>query len=116
MAETREKVREYYNRSYEAHRDEVNSRAAARRDADPERRADLQRNRSSDPEVYRAALEAKSAARRLERSLSRAGFPPKLLHATTAAERRADEREADAYFNDPSRKADRRCRGPRDGL
>ncbi|TFD19203.1 hypothetical protein [Cryobacterium sp. TMS1-13-1] len=118
VAENREKVREYYNRYYESHRDEVNARAADRRDADPERtkqitrqwaernkerRAELQRNRRSDPEIYQSELEANAAARRLKRSLSRAGLPPKLLHATTAAERRANEREADAYFNDPSR-------------
>ena len=118
VEENREKVREYYNRYYEAHRDEVNARAAARRDADPERtkqitrqwaernkerRAELQRNRRSDPEVYQSELEANAAARRLKRSLSRAGLPPKLLHATTAAERRANKREADAYFNDQSR-------------
>ena len=63
-AENREKVREYYNRYYEAHRDEVNARAAAKRDAEPERtkqitrqwakrnkerRAEQQRNRRSDP-------------------------------------------------------------------
>ena len=67
VAENREKVREYYNRYYEAHRDEVNAQAAARRDADPERtkqitrpwaernkerRAELQRNRRSDPKIY----------------------------------------------------------------
>ncbi|MDJ0378504.1 hypothetical protein [Cryobacterium sp. PH31-L1] len=94
------------------------ARAAARRDADPERtkqitrqwaernkerRAELQRNRRRDPGVYQSELEANAAARRVKRSLSRAGLPPKLLHATTAAERRANEREADAYFNDPSR-------------
>ncbi|TFB69207.1 hypothetical protein [Cryobacterium sp. Hz9] len=39
----------------------------------------------------------------MKRSLARTGLPPKLLHATTAAERRANEREAHAYFNDPSR-------------
>jgi hypothetical protein len=33
----REKVREYQRRYYEHHRDEVNARAAARRDANPER-------------------------------------------------------------------------------
>ena len=118
VAENREKVREYYNRYYETHRDEVNARAAARRDADPdrtkqitrqwaernkERRAELQRARRSDPETYQSELEANAAARRLKRSLSRVGLPPKLLHATTAAERRGNEREADAYFNDPSR-------------
>ena len=118
VAENREKVREYYNRYSEAHRDEVNARAAARRDADPERtkqitrqwaernkerRAELQRNRRSDPEIYQSELEANAAARRRKRSLSRAGLPPKILHATTAAERRTNEREADAYFSDPSR-------------
>ncbi|TFD65155.1 hypothetical protein [Cryobacterium ruanii] len=118
VAENREKVREYYNRYYEAHRDEVNARAAARRDADPqrtkqitrqwaernkERRAEPQRNRRSDPEIYQSELEANAAARRLMRSLSRAGLPPKRLHVATAAERRANEHEADAYFHDPSR-------------
>jgi len=118
VAENREKVREYYNRYYEAHRAEVNARAAARRDADPERtkqitqqwaernkerRAELQRNRRSDPEIYQSELEANAAARRLKRSLSRAGLPPKRIRVATAAERRANEREADAYFTDPSR-------------
>ncbi|MDJ0378500.1 hypothetical protein [Cryobacterium sp. PH31-L1] len=118
VAENREKVREYFTRYYEAHREEVNARAAARRDADPERtkqitrqwaernkerRAELQRNRRSVPEIYQAELEANASARRLKRSLSRAGLPPKRIHVSTAAERRANEREADAYFNDPSR-------------
>jgi hypothetical protein len=118
VAENREKVREYYNRYYESHRDEVNARAAARRDADPERskqitrqwaernkerRAELQRNRRSDPEIYQSEVEANAAARRLKRSLSRAGLPPKRIHVATAAERRTNEREAVAYFNDPSR-------------
>ncbi|GEP26454.1 hypothetical protein CLE01_10520 [Cryobacterium levicorallinum] len=118
VEENRAKVREYYNRYYEAHRDDVNARAAARRDADPdrtkqiskewadrnkERRAELQRTRRSDPETYQSELEVNAAARRLKRSLSRAGLPPKRLHPTTAAERRVDEREADAYFNDLSR-------------
>ena len=118
VAENREKVREYYNRYYEAHRDEVNARAAAKRGADPERtkqitrqwaernkerRAELQRNRRSDPETYQSELEANAAARRLKRSLSRAGLPPKRIHLATAAERRANERDADAYFSDPSR-------------
>ncbi|TFB71521.1 hypothetical protein E3O06_11790 [Cryobacterium glaciale] len=118
MEENRAKVREYYNRYYEAHRDEVNARAAVRRDADPdrtkqiskewadrnkERRAELQRIRRSDPETYQSELEVNAAARRLKRSLSRAGLPPKRLHPTTAAERRVDEREADAYFHDQSR-------------
>jgi phytoene/squalene synthetase len=62
----------------------------------------LQRARRSDPETYQSELEANAAARRLKRSLSRVGLPPKLLHATTAAERRSNEREADAYFGAPS--------------
>jgi len=94
-----EKIREYYNRYYEAHRDEVSARAAARRDQ--ERRAELQRNRRSDPETYQSELEVNAAARRLKRTLTRAGLPPKQLHPT-AAEHRADEREADAYFSDPT--------------
>ncbi|GAA1061082.1 hypothetical protein [Agromyces bracchium] len=113
----RDKVREYYNRYYETHREEVSARAAARRDADPERtrraskewaernkerRAELQRQRRSDPKTYQAELEANAAARRLKRRLARSGLPPKRLHPTSAAERRANERDADAYFEDPS--------------
>lgn len=117
VEENREKVREYYNRYYANHRDEVNARAAARRDQDPgrakqaskqwaernkERRAELQRHRRSDPESHQSELEANAAARRLKRRLSRVGLPPKRLHSSTAAERRTNEREADAYFSDPA--------------
>lgn len=117
VEENRDKIREYYNRYYEKHREEVNARAAARRDADPERtrqvtkqwadrnkerRADLQRRRRSDLETYQSELEANAAARRLKRSLARAGLPPKSLHSASAAERRANERDADTYFNDPA--------------
>jgi hypothetical protein len=117
VEENREKVREYYNRYYANHRDEVSARAAARRDVDPdratkaarewaernkERRAELQRTRRSDPETYQSELAANAAARRLKRSLSRAGLPPTRLHPTTVAEHRANEREADAYFSDPA--------------
>ncbi|MEV1130513.1 hypothetical protein [Agromyces sp. NPDC049794] len=116
VEENRDKVREYYNRYYATHRDEVSERAAARRDADPERarraskewaernkdrRAELQRNRRSNPEIYQAELEANASERRLQRRLARAGLPPKRLHPTTAAERRANERKAGAYFGDP---------------
>lgn len=117
VEENREKVREYYNRYYANHRDEVNSRAADRRDADPERtrqairqwaernkdrRAELQRRRRRDPETYQLELTANAAARRLKRRLAQAGLPPKQLHPITAAERRANEREAGAYFGDPA--------------
>lgn len=117
VQENRGKVREYYNRYYATHRDEVNARAASRRDADPERtkrarkawaernkdrRAEQQRERRSDPAVYQAELDANAAARRLKRRLERAGLPPKRLHPTTAAERRAHEKEAAAYFGDPN--------------
>lgn len=110
-------MREYYNRYYATHRDEVSVRAAARRDADPdrtrraskewaernkERRAELQRERRRDPETYRAELEANAAARRLKRRLAREGLPPKRLHPATAAERRSHDREAAAYFRDPA--------------
>ncbi|WP_438854847.1 hypothetical protein [Agromyces sp. M3QZ16-3] len=113
----RDKVREYYNRYYATHRDEVSARAAARRDAHPERtkraskewaernkdrRAELQRKRRRDPEIYKTELEANAAARRLARRLARAGLPPKRVHSTTAAERRAHDREADAYFANPA--------------
>jgi len=117
VEQNREKVREYYNNYYAKHRDEVNVRAAARRDADPdrtkqarkqwadrnkERIAELQRNRRSNPETYQSELAANAAARRLKRRLSGAGLPPRRLHAATAAERRTNEREADAFFSDPA--------------
>jgi len=115
VEKNREKVRGYYNGYYRTHRDDVNARAAARRDADPElmkrarkvwadrnkdRLAELQRIRRSDPEVYKAQLEANAAARRLKRRLRDAGLPPKQLHPATAAERRANERAAAIYFGD----------------
>ncbi len=111
----RGKVREYYNRYYRSHRDEVNARATARRDADPlsttagkqawaadhkEQRAELQRARRANPEIYTAELEANAAARRLKRALARAGLPPKRLHPASAAERRANERAAVEFFGD----------------
>lgn len=117
VAENREKVREYYNRCYANHRDEVKGRAAARRDADPERtrqagkewaerntgrRAELQRLRRRDPNTYQSELAANAAARRLKRTLEHRGLPPKCLHSSTAAERRSNERTADAYFRDPT--------------
>ncbi|TFD16818.1 hypothetical protein [Cryobacterium sp. TMT4-10] len=119
VEENREKVREYYNRYYANHRAEVSARAAARRDADPdpdrtkqahkqwaernkEHRAEVQRTRRADPEIYQAELEANAAAKRLKRTLSRAGLPRKQLHPATAAERRTNERVADAYFHDPA--------------
>lgn len=117
VEENREKVREYYNRYYVNHRDEVNTRAAARRDADPERmkqaqrqwaernrerRAELPRNRRSDPEKYAAELAANAAAKRLKRRLQQSGLPPKRVHPSTAGERRFNERDAEAYFQDPA--------------
>jgi hypothetical protein len=113
--ENRDKVREYYNRYYANHHDEVSARAAARQDADPERtkqvhkewadrnrehRAELQRTRRADPDIYQAELAANAAAKRFKRRLSLSGLPPKQLHPVTAAERRTNEREADAYFTD----------------
>ncbi|TFD44808.1 hypothetical protein E3T55_19795 [Cryobacterium frigoriphilum] len=117
VEQNRDKIREYYQRYYEHHRDEVNARAIARRDADPERtrqitkawaernkerRAAWQRTRRSDPDIYQAELAANAAARRLKRQLSGLGLPPKQLHPSTAAERRLNDREADAYFADPA--------------
>ncbi|WP_022890253.1 hypothetical protein [Agromyces italicus] len=117
VAANRDKMREYSKRYYEAHRDEINARATARRDADPDRHrdqrkewasrnkdhlAELQRMRRADPAVYQAELEATAAAKRLKRRLARAGLPPKQLHRTTASERRANERGAEAFFADPA--------------
>jgi hypothetical protein len=115
VEENREKVREYYNRYYANHRDEVSARAASRRDAYPDRtkqvhkewadrnkehRAEVQRTRRANPEIYQAELESNAAAKRLKHRLSVSGLPPSQLHPATAAERRTNEREADAYFSD----------------
>jgi hypothetical protein len=117
VEQNRAKVRGYYNDYYRTHRDEVNARAAARRDADAEcmkqarkawaernkdRLAELQRERRKDPDIYQAQLEANAAARRLKRRLQNAGLPPKQLRPVTAAERRAHEQVAEAYFSDPT--------------
>ena len=116
VEQNREKVRGYYNDYYRTHRAEISERAATRRDVDLEpmkrarkawaernkdRLAELQRTRRSDPEVYKAQLEANAAARRLKRRLRGAGLPPKQLHPATAAERRANEGFAALYFGDP---------------
>jgi hypothetical protein len=96
-----EKIRKYSTRYYEAHRDDVKERSTARRDANPERAkewrkawaernkdrlAELQRERRKDPKIYQGQLEANAA----------------VLRSVTAAERRAHEQAAEAYFSDPS--------------
>ncbi|WP_411700471.1 hypothetical protein [Conyzicola sp.] len=116
VARNSEKIREYSVRYYEAHRGEINERAAARRDANPEiakrwrkawaernkeRLADLQRERRKNPDVYQSQLEANADARRLRRRLQNSGLPPKQLHPVAAAERRAHEKAAQLYFSDP---------------
>ena len=115
--ENRDKVREYSERYYARHREEVSIRSAALRDANPERArqqrkqwaeehkersAELQRIRRSDPVIYEAGLEANATAKRLARRRAKQGLPPKSLHVVTAAERRANDRYADAYFSDPN--------------
>jgi hypothetical protein len=116
VAQNGEKIREYSARYYGSHRDEVNARAAARRDANPQvakqwrkawaernkdHLADLQRERRKSPEVYQSQLEANAAARRLRRRLQNAGLPKKQIRPVTAAERRAHEKAAQMYFGAP---------------
>jgi hypothetical protein len=116
VAQNGEKIREYSARYYELHREEVSARATARRDANPEKAkqwrnawaernkdhlADLQRERRKNPDVYKSQLEANAAARRLRRRLRNAGLPVKQLHPVRAAEKRAHEKAAQTYFNDP---------------
>ncbi|WP_243073679.1 hypothetical protein [Microbacterium sp. SS28] len=111
-----DKVTGYLERYRRTHREELNRRATAWRDLEPdkmkaarkawadrnkERTAEIQRKRRNDPEKYRADLDKNNAAKRLAHRLERAGLPPKELHRTTAAERRANDRAAAAYFNDP---------------
>jgi hypothetical protein len=113
----RDKVAEYQERYRRTHRQELNDRATAWRDSAPEkmkaarkawadrnkeRTAEIQRKRRNDPEKYRADLDKNNAAKRLAHRLERAGLPPKRLHRATAAERRANERAADDYFEDPA--------------
>jgi len=116
-AANRDKVNEYYRRYRATHRQELNGRATAWRDSQPEtikrarkawadrnkkRTTEIQGKRRSDPEKYRADLDANSAAKRLARRLERAGLPPKRVHRTTAAERRGNDKTANIYFDDPA--------------
>jgi hypothetical protein len=113
----RDKVAEYQERYRRTHRDELNGRATAWRDSAPEkmkaarkawadrnkeRTAEIQRKRRDDPEKHRADLDKNNAAKRLAHRLERVGLPPKRRHRVTAAERRANERAAIAYFQDPA--------------
>ena len=115
--ENRDKVREYSERYYARHREEASVRSAAQRDANPERvrqqhkewaekhkerSTELRRIRRSDPDVYQAELEANATAKRLARRRAKQNLPTKSLHQVTAAERRANDRYADAYFSDPN--------------
>ncbi|WP_442576383.1 hypothetical protein ACSBPH_04390 [Microbacterium sp. F51-2R] len=108
---------QYLARYRRTHREELNERATIWRDSAPhtmkaarkawadrnkERTAEIQRKRRNDPEKYRADLDKNNAAKRLAHRLERAGLPPKRLHRTTAAERRANDRVAAAYFDDPA--------------
>lgn len=117
QAANRDKVTEYLERYRRTHREELNERATIWRDSAPdkmkaarkawadrnkERTAEIQRKRRNDPEKYRADLDKNNAAKRLAHRLERAGLPPKRLHRTTAAERRANDRVAAAYFDAPA--------------
>ncbi|MWB99430.1 hypothetical protein [Agromyces seonyuensis] len=112
----RDKVRAYNRDYHRRHQDASRQRTTAWRDEHPERmaelrkewaernkdkRAEYQRKRREDPAKRQADLEANAAARRLRRKLVREGLPPRRLHPTSAAERRANDRAASAFFEDP---------------
>ena len=115
--ENRDKIREYSDRYYAHHHEDVRVRSTAQRDADPERvrqqqkqwaeqhkerRAELQRTRRGDPDIYQAELEANATAKRLARWRVSQGLPAKSIRVVSAAERRANDRRADEYFRDPN--------------
>ena len=117
VQENRDKIREYSDRYYARHHEDVRARSTAQRDADPkrarqqqtkwaeqhkERRAELQRTRRSDPDIYKSELEANATAKRLARWRVSQGLPAKSIRVVSAAERRTNDREADAYFSDPN--------------
>ena len=82
VAENREKVREYYNRYYEAHSAEVNTRAAARRDADPERTKQIT---GSEPTATRSAVPSCSATGGVIRRSTSPSWRPTLPRDVSSA-------------------------------
>ncbi|APZ33285.1 hypothetical protein BOH66_02520 [Microbacterium aurum] len=111
-----DKAREYSRRYYATHRAEALQRAIRYRDRHPEATkarvqdwasrhpeyaANYQRAYRQDPEKYAKALQANRDARRLARRLQAAALPPKQIRRTPAAERRANQRDADRFFTSP---------------
>jgi hypothetical protein len=86
-------------RAYDdAHVDEKRERGAKWRAENKEHLAQLQRDYRADPTTNAKVLENNRVRRRLIRRLKKAGLPPKSLHPVTAAVRRNNEKEADAFF------------------
>lgn len=111
-----DKVRAYSRKYVETHRDVLRERATSYRDRNPDavrRRlkkwternpdyaANYQRAYRQDPTVYAKALQANRDAKRLARRLQQLALPPKQVHRTAAADRRANQRDADHFFTSP---------------
>lgn len=104
-----EKVREAGRNYYHRNKDEIRERRFAREDpvkvAEARRRyqQNYVRNSPSDWKASEEQLEAYRRAnrdrRRLVRRLAAAGLPPRRLHVVSAAQARANEREAGAFFS-----------------
>lgn len=111
-----DKVRTYSRKYVETHRDVLRERATTYRDRNPdavrrrlqkwhERNPDYAANYQhayrQDPAVYAKALQTNRDAKRMARRLRQLALPPKQVHRTTAADRRANQRDADHFFTSP---------------
>lgn len=116
----REKVRAQGRDSYERNRDAIAERAKTARDRDPDKYA--QRSRDwherhpgyateygrryrQDPERYARQLKLNRDRARLIRRLQALELPPRSLHRTTAAEKRANARDAETFYTSSERRA-----------
>lgn len=115
----RDRVRAHDRASYQRRKEQVAEKGKASRDADPdkyaanlersrqwrlahaERVAQYSRDRRQDPEKYERQLQQNRDAKRLRRRLNALGLPPALHHRSTAAEKRAHERDALEFFTSP---------------
>jgi hypothetical protein len=108
-----ERVREHHRRYYQRHGEEIAARTQRYRDANEsavkQRRADwaaanreriteYQRRYRADPDRYAKTLQSNREARRVQRRLVALELPPKRVHRTTAAERRANQTDAHQFF------------------
>jgi len=93
---------QYDAASYDRHTDEAKARAKRWRERNPDYAREYMKKYMQDPEHYAAQLKRNREAAKLKRRLAALGLPPRKVRRTTAPERRANERDAAAFFTDES--------------